>query len=91
MSMNTQADSMAKQPVIYGEGTVQGDIAFEIKLTDPNYTPDDVAEKLQSGDIYFCFGDDELYDEDRENVIGIIDWGAERGDFVPFRVNVETE
>jgi len=73
--------------VLRGLATCEGDIQFEVVLTDPSYSDEDVAEKLLSGEIYTFYGDTVLYDENRDKPIGTIEWGYTRPDFVPYTVD----
>ena len=66
---------------ICGHGRIVGDIAFKLTVTSADHSVEEIQEKLLSGDLYACFGDTTLYDENRA-VVGSIDWAEHRGNFV---------
>jgi len=90
MAKHTTSAATTTPPLcqISGVGNVQGDIAFTIHLISAKYTPEEVSDMLDTGDMYFYLGDATLKDGDEE-MIGTIEWGLGRGDFVPHEVHVD--
>ena len=76
--------------VVSGYGTVQGDLCFTVTITDPAYSAGEVRAKLLSGELYTYHGDTTLYDEDWDQAVGTIEWGCDRGDFVPHEIDIVT-
>jgi hypothetical protein len=62
---------------------VEGEIDFDIMITDSVYSTGEVCQNLLSGDLHVHYGDTEPYGEDHTKVIGIVEWFGDRGDFVP--------